>query len=113
MRAIHDECIRELAAAICIQAAVDYRRSLQGAWGNVVGKEDGKNVYKPVEGGRIWLLHNRKGWHPAYVDGIDSPAEYERFFNSSWFKQLSGREDGRRIVMFLKSARGRHVHIQW
>lgn len=110
---ISDESIRELGAAICIQAVLDYRKSLQGAYGAVIGKENGKNVYKPVEGGRIWLLKNKNGWHPASLDGIDAPEVYEDFFKSDWFKQLSGEENERRVILFLKSARGRHVQIKW
>lgn len=113
-RQISDESIRNLAAMICIRAAVDYRQAVKGKYGKVVGKdEDGKSVYKPCEGGNTFLLRGEKRWQPASVYEVEAPEQYEKFFNSEWFKLLSGLEDGKRAMMFLRSVRGRRVKVRW
>ena len=107
---VNDQSIRDLAAAICIQAAVDYRKSLLGKWGGAIGGH-GKHIeYGPFPGGKMFLLRGRTGWHPASQDGIDPPEEYEKFFKSEWFVLMSGLEDSQKVIMFLRSVRGRHVH---
>ena len=110
---VTDDSIRSLAAAICIQAAADYRRSLRGKWGGVIGRENGHYIYGPYEGGNTFLLHNKKGWHPAIKEGIKPPQEYNDFFMSGWFEELSGIEDGRKVIMFLRSVRGRNINFSW
>jgi len=111
---IDDSCIRDLAAAICIEAAVEYRKAICGKYGGVVGKDErGKSIYKPYKGGNTFLLRGEKGWQPASIQHIDPPEEYERFFEGAWFKELSGLYDSKKVIMFLRSVRGRKVRAKW
>lgn len=109
---ISNESMRDLAAAICVQAALDYRKSIKGKWGIVIGKGMRKE-YFPQEGGGLFLLRGKYGWHPAIQEGIEPPYVYEVFFNSDWFKMLSGIEDGKRVIMYLRSVKGRNMRVPW
>jgi len=110
---VTDESIRGLATAVCIQAAADYRKSLRGKWGVCLGRVNNRYMYKPKEGGSLFLLHGKNGWHPAADEGIKPPYIYEDFFKSDWFRMLSGIEDGKKVIMFMKSVKGRKVNFSW
>ena len=109
---ISNECMRDLAAAICVQAALDYRKSIKGKWGIAIGRGEHKKYYQQ-EGGSVFLLRGKYGWHPATQEGIEPPYVYETFFNSDWFKMLSGIEDSKRVIMYLRSVKGRNMRVPW
>jgi len=110
---IDDERIKALAAAICIQAAADYKRSLQGRPGICVGRARGKKQYKVTPAGNIWLLRGKGGWHPASDEHIDPPQEYEAFFRSGWFEMLSGLCNGERIIKHLRRTHRQQIRKGW
>ena len=110
---IKDESIRDLAAAICIQAAVDYKRSLTGKWGQVVARQGNKVIYQPTPGGATFLLKGRKGWHPSYTEDIQQPEVYEAFFRSAWFQELSRLYDPEAILEHLKLTKDENAHREW
>ena len=78
-----NESIRDLGYAICIQAAVDYRQSL--------------------------LCKFRK---KDYPNGIDPPEVYERFFDSEWFRELSGlSESGEKIAEYIRRNKDKKLNV--
>ena len=76
---ISDESIKNLGFAICIQAAVDYRKS-------ILNKLRGKKQ-----------------------EGIQSPETYERFFRSEWFKELSGIENGDKVIDYIRKNKDKKI----
>lgn len=112
-KTIPDGCIRELAMAICIQAAMDYKRSLQGRPGRCIGRRGGKYRYEVSPDGKLWLLRGKGGWHPANQEGIEPPEEYEKFFNSLWFQELSGIHNSERAIEHLRKSHREKTHKEW
>ena len=110
---IKDECIRDLAAAICIQAATDYKRSLSGKWGTPIGMNGKREVYKITPEGKTFLLYGKYGWHPASSEAIDPPKVYERFFESDWFQELSGLYNSEELIEFLRKTKDEKAHREW
>lgn len=85
---MNEDGLRSLMAAICIQAANDYKISLHGRF---------------VRG--VWSLRKGKEWKPASYSGIDMPYEYEKFFGSPWFSALSGMENTDYILRYLRNTK--------
>ena len=110
---IGDQNIRELAAAICIQAAVDYKKSLMGKWGGVVGRNGIKYIYKPKKGGNIFLLRGKDGWFPATRKHIKPPEVYEDFFTSPWFEMLAGMHNTEQIIRYMRLTRREKTYNEW
>lgn len=90
---VPDSAVRDLAAAICIQAAEDYKISLGGRWR--LGEH----------GVRQFMLKLRNKWKPANSYGIKTPDVYRQFFESEWFKQLSGITNTELAIEFLRANR--------
>lgn len=90
---MNEDGLKSLMAAICVQAANDYKISLHGAW---------------VRG--TWCLMQGGKWKPATYIGIDPPDEYVRFFNSDWFKSLSGMENSEYILKHLNATMDEKVY---
>lgn len=85
---MNEDGLKSLMAAICIQAANDYKISLHG---------------KFVDG--VWCLKRGGQWRASSYAGIDPPTEYVRFFHSEWFKALSGMENTEYILKYLRATR--------
>lgn len=90
---VPDGAVRDIAAAICIQAADDYKVSLGGKW------------MKDSYGRRVFMLKLKNKWKPAYCYGIEPPSVYIRFFEGEWFKELSGITNTELAIRFLKATR--------
>ena len=90
---ISDEGIKDLMAAICIQAGADYKKSLTGK-------------YTVTKFGTMDFCLQVKGeWMPAKYYGIEPPEAYEAFFHSSWFMALSDILNGDKVVEYLKETK--------
>ena len=76
---LDDDGIKNLGYAICMQAAVDYRKSILN---KIKGKKE---------------------------DGIQSPETYEAFFNSEWFKELSGIKNGEAVIKHIRKNKDKKI----
>lgn len=97
---IPDSQIRDLAAAICIQAALDYKTAIRkGQWFMTeIGQGKGRKKITI----RVFKVKLLKEWRTAAAVGLAEPEEYERFFHSSWFQSLCGIMNGDKAVEYLK-----------
>ena len=88
-----DESIKSLCTAICVQAVSDYKKSKQGKW-------------MLVNGFWKFCLKTKYGWIPARNIGIETPDVYLDFFQSDWFKELSGIDDTHEFIYRLNRTKG-------
>ena len=78
----NDDAIRDLGYAICIQAALDYKKS--------VDDDLRKKEHKP---------------------GIEDRGVYERFFKSEWFKELSGINNTDGIAESIRKNKDKKLNV--